>query len=74
MLDPMSSHYKTKKIMKSFPAFLSLLFVMACLSLSAQPAPPGNGQPAPLGGIALLAAAGAALGAKKAYDRHQDKQ
>ncbi len=51
----------------SLIAFLALSF-----SAMAQPAPPGNGQPAPLGGIVLLAAAGAAYGAKKAYDKKQN--
>ncbi len=36
------------------------------LSLYAQPMPP---TPTPIGGIALLAAAGVALGAKKLYDK-----
>lgn len=34
----------------------------------AQPLPPTSNNPAPLGGIILLAAAGAALGAKNIYD------
>lgn len=56
------------------PSFiLGLSFFLLSLSLSAQPAPPGGGnQPAPLGGIALLAAAGAALGAKKVYDQKKE--
>ena len=37
------------------------------LSLYAQPMPPTP--PTPIGGIALLAAAGVALGAKKLYDK-----
>lgn len=73
MLAPKSSPHRMKAMTKSFSAFFILLMVMACTGLSAQPAPPGNNEPAPLGGIALLAAAGAALGAKKAYDRRQDQ-
>lgn len=59
--------------MKSHSFILGLSLFLVSLSLSAQPAPPGGGsQPAPLGGIALLAAAGAALGVKKAYDKKKE--
>lgn len=38
------------------------------------PPPPGSSNPAPIGGIALLAAAGAAYGAKKVHDRRREDQ
>lgn len=61
--------------MKSLIPFFTLLLLSFSLNLSAQPAPPGGGgQPAPLGGLAILAAAGAAIGAKKAYDKNQENQ
>ncbi len=46
---------------------LILAFIMGGMGLYAQPDNPGN--PTPIGGIALLAAAGVALGAKKLYDK-----
>ena len=57
--------------------FLRSLFLVLCfasagvLQSQTPPPPPGSNNPAPLGGIALLAAAGAAYGGKKAYDRHR---
>lgn len=47
-----------------------IVFFFLSLKLSAQPAPPpSRNQPAPLGGVVLLAAAGVALGiAKKSKD------
>lgn len=60
--------------MKKIRIFLSLTMIGGALSLSAQPSPPDSDNPAPLGGIALLAAAGAALGGKKAYDKYRDQE
>lgn len=61
--------------MKSLIPFFTLLLLSLSLDLSAQPTPPGGGgQPAPLGGLAILAAAGAAVGAKKVYDKKQEDQ
>lgn len=72
--------------MKTFKAIMSIALVSFGLALSAQPAAPapadhqrgpagsGDGDPAPIGGIALLAAAGAALGGKKAYDKYKDAE
>lgn len=45
---------------------LAVLLLSGASSLMAQPAPPVD--PTPLPGIALLMAAGAALGGKKLYD------
>jgi hypothetical protein len=59
--------------MKTLRISVLVLFLLTGLSLCAQPAPPGSNNPAPLGGIALLAAAGAALGAKKLYDQKKDQ-
>lgn len=58
--------------MKLFCKLLLSLFLLTSGLLSAQaPPPPGSANPSPLGGVALLAAAGAAYGAKKAYDRQR---
>jgi hypothetical protein len=53
----------------SLIAFLALSF-----SAMAQPAPPGSGNPAPLPGLVWLAAAGAAYGAKKVYDKKKEAE
>tara|TARA_R110002050_G_scaffold194708_2_gene329511 strand:- start:28717 stop:28899 length:183 start_codon:yes stop_codon:yes gene_type:complete len=49
------------------------LFIVALMvtgfSAFAQPKPPSSNNPAPLPGLILLAAAGAAFGAKKVYDK-----
>ena len=48
-------------------AILTLILVLSCSLIFAQPNPPAD--PAPLPGIAWLIAAGAAFGAKKIYDQ-----
>lgn len=56
---------------------LAILFVLLSTSLFAQPGgggPGGGGDPdVPLGGIEILIAAGALLGAKKTFDRRKIK-
>ena len=57
---------------------LALLFVLVSIGSIAQPGgggPGGGGNPdaVPLGGIELLIAAGALLGAKKAFDKRKSK-
>lgn len=59
--------------MKKIRIFLSLTMIGGALSLSAQPTPPDSNNPAPLPGLVLLAAAGAALGAKKVYDKKRSE-
>lgn len=44
-----------------------LMFSFATIDMVAQPLPP-SGQPTPIGGVALLAAAGVAYGSKKVMD------
>lgn len=52
---------------------LSLIFALVlALDASAQPAPPNSNNPAPIPGLAILAAAGAALGVKKVYDQRKN--
>lgn len=53
----------------SLIAFLTLSF-----AAMAQPAPPGSGNPAPIPGLVWLAAAGAAMGGKIAYDKKKKKE
>ncbi|QNR24038.1 MULTISPECIES: hypothetical protein [Croceimicrobium] len=48
------------------------LFLMLGLQMSAQPAPPSSDNTAPIPGLAILAAAGAALGIKKVHDSKKD--
>ncbi len=49
---------------------ITLIITLAfSLEMMAQPAPPASGNTAPIPGLVLLAAAGAAFGAKKAYDK-----
>ena len=55
------------KILSSF----ALLFVV--FTISAQPKEGKPNTPAPIGGVGLLIAAGAALGGKKMYDKHKDE-
>lgn len=58
--------------MKLLCNLLFALFLLTSGLVSAQaPPPPGSENPTPLGGVALLAAAGAAYGGKKAYDRQR---
>lgn len=45
---------------------------MLGLQMSAQPAPPSSDNTAPIPGLAILAAAGAALGIKKVHDSKKD--
>lgn len=53
--------------------FLILVFVVFSSSfLTAQPAPPDSGNRAPLPGIVILAAAGAAYGARKSFQKHRE--
>lgn len=62
------------KIMRN--TILTLGFVVAgALALEAQPnqGNPG-GAPTPIGGVALLVAAGAALGGKKLYDANKKEE
>jgi hypothetical protein len=49
--------------------YFVIVFLASVSTLLAQPAPPGSNNPAPIGGVALLALAGAAYGAKKIYDQ-----
>ena len=62
--------------MKLFKSLLLFAFLSTASTLwgQAPPPPPGSNNPAPLGGIALLAAAGAAYGAKKVHDRKREDQ
>ena len=73
MKTPKQNTMKTLKI-SMVAAFLLLGGLgsnyTSTLLAQAPPPPPGSDNPAPLGGIALLVAAGAAYGSKKAYDRH----
>lgn len=50
-----------------------VLLVLGSLKLNAQPSPPSSGNPAPLPGLAFLAVAGAAFGAKKYHDANKEK-
>jgi hypothetical protein len=60
--------------MKNIKTLLTLSFICCAFFLSAQPAPPnGNGQPAPLPGLVLLAAAGAAVGAKALHNKKKEE-
>lgn len=59
--------------MKNMKTLLTLSFICSALFLSAQPSPPnGNGQPAPIPGLVLLAAAGAAVGAKAIHNKKKE--
>lgn len=49
-----------------------VLAMLVSLDLAAQPAPPSSDNPAPLPGLIILAAAGAAVGAKKVYDQKKE--
>lgn len=54
---------------------LTLIMTLAfSLEMMAQPAPPTSNNPAPIPGLALLAAAGAAFGAKKVYDKKKEAE
>lgn len=50
-----------------------ILLVLGSFKLNAQPNPPGSGNPAPLPGLAFLAVAGAAFGAKKYHEANKEK-
>ena len=53
--------------------FLILVFVVFSSSfLAAQPAPPDSENRAPLPGIVILAAAGAAYGARKSFQKRRE--
>ncbi len=54
--------------MKIFKLTIALLMLIS-IDLAAQPTPPDSNNPAPIPGLALLAAAGAAVGVKKVYDQ-----
>ncbi len=60
--------------MKNIKTLLTLCFICSALFLSAQPKPPGNGlQPTPIPGLVLLAAAGAAVGAKALHNKKKEE-
>ena len=60
--------------MKNIKTLLTLSFICSALYLSAQPELPNGGNaPAPLPGLVLLAAAGAAVGAKALHNKKKEE-
>jgi hypothetical protein len=62
------------KTLKTLYLLISLC-LLSSLSMLAQPGPGGGGDdtPTPLGGVVLLVAAGAALGAKQLYKKEKEQ-
>tara|TARA_R110002050_G_scaffold271751_2_gene415368 strand:+ start:5588 stop:5776 length:189 start_codon:yes stop_codon:yes gene_type:complete len=58
--------------MLKFKHFLILVVVFCSSFLAAQPAPPDSENRAPLPGIVILAAAGAAYGARKSFQKRRE--
>ena len=61
-------------MLKLYPKLIVIILIFNVSQLFGQPAPPESANRTPLPGLVILAAAGAAYGAKKTVSKRKDRE